>query len=173
MGSEPWIGRDAGGLHCRWWRRRGQQPPTLGQLLLPGAIGEEAVVANAVEAGRDHVEEHAADELGRRQSHRPLAGCAGPAVVGVAEAHGPAVEAAQALVADGDSVGVAAEVVEDLFGAGEGSLRVDHPVGLAGRAEMLGEAPGVAERLQPAREAELSGLEGVLQRLEEDPAEVA
>ena len=60
-------------------------------------------------------------------------------VVGVAEAHGAVVEAAQALVGDGDPVGVAAEVVEDLFGAGEGSLRIDHPVGLAGRAEMLGE----------------------------------
>ena len=71
------------------------------------------------------------------------------------------------------AIRVAAEVVEDLFGAGEGSLRVDHPLGLAGRAEVLGQAPGVAEGLQPAREAELSGLEGVLQRLEEDTAEVA
>ena len=70
-------------------------------------------------------------------------------------------------------MGVAAEVVEDVFGAGEGSLRVDHPLGLAGRAEVLGEAPGVAEGLQPAGEAQLSGLEGVLQRLEEDTAEVA
>ena len=56
-------------------------------------------------------------------------------------------EAAQALVADGDPVGVAAEVVEDLFGAGEGSLRIDHPFGLAGRPKVLGEAPGVGEGL--------------------------
>ena len=82
-------------------------------------------------------------------------------------------EAAQALVADGDPVGVAAEVVEDLFGAGEGSLRVDHPFGLAGRAEVFGEATGVAEGLQPAGEPQLSGLEGVLQCLEEDPTEEA
>ena len=74
-------------------------------------------------------------------------GRAGATVVGVAEAHGAVVEAAQALVADGDPVGVAAEVIEDLFGAGEGSLRVDDPFGLAGRAEVLGKAPGVAEGL--------------------------
>ena len=40
-------------------------------------------------------------------------------------------EAAQALVADGDPVGVPAEVVEDLLGAGEGSLLLHgnvHPV---------------------------------------------
>ena len=53
----------------------------------------------------------------------------------------------QALVGDGDPVCVAPEVVEDLFGAGEGSLRIDHPFGLAGRAEVLGEAPWFAEGL--------------------------
>ena len=61
-----------------------------------------------------------------------------------------------------------------MFGAGEGSLRIDHPLGLAGRAEVLGEAPGVAEEgLQPAGEVQLSGLEGVPQRREEHPTEVA
>ena len=56
-------------------------------------------------------------------------------------------QGAQALVGDGDPVGVAAEVVENLFGTGEGSLRIDDPFGLAGRAEVLGEAPGVGEGL--------------------------
>ena len=126
-----------------------------------------------MEAGREHVQQHAADELGRGQRHGLPAGGAVAAVVGVAEAHGAIVEAAQALVADGDPVGVAAEVVEDLFGTGEGPLRVDDPFGLAGWAEVLGEAPGFAEGLQSTGEAELSGLEGVEQRREEHPAEVA
>ena len=95
-----------------------------------------------------------------RRAHRP-------------QAHGAVVEAAQALVADGDPVGVAAEVVEDLFGTGEGPLRVDDPFGLAGRAQVLGEAPGVREGLQPAGEAEFSGLERVIEGREQDPAEVA
>ena len=119
------------------------------------------------------MEEHAADELGRRQRHGLLTRRPVSAVVGVAEAHGAVVEAAQALVADGDPVGVAAEVVEDLFGAGEGALRIDHPFGLAGRAEMRGEAPGVGEGLQRAGEVQASGLEGIVQRPEEDPPEVA
>ena len=101
-----------------------QQASALGELLLAVAIGEEAVVPNAVEAGREHVEEHAPDELGRGQRHGLPAGRASPAVVGVAEAHGAVVEAAQTLVADSDAVGITAEVVEDLFGAGEGSLRI-------------------------------------------------
>ena len=89
----PIVGGGATGLLYRWRRRCGQQAPALGELLLAGAIGEEAVVANAVEAGREHVEEHAPDELGRRQRHGLLTGRAGPAVVGVAEAHGAVVEA--------------------------------------------------------------------------------
>ena len=44
---------------------------------------------------------------------------------------------------------------------------------LAGWAKVLGEALGLAEALKPAGEAELAGLEGVFQRREDDPAEVA
>ena len=62
--------------------------PALGEFPLPGSIGEEAVVANPVEAGWEHVEEHAAEELGRLQGHDPLAGRAGSAESGVVEAHG-------------------------------------------------------------------------------------
>ena len=143
------------------------------ELPLSGAIGEETVVADAVEAGREHVQQHAADELGGRQRHGFPAGGSLAAVVGVAKTHGAVVEAAQALVADGDPVGVAAEVVEDLFGTGEWPLGVDDPFGLAGGAQVLGEAPGIGEGLQPAGEAEPAGLEGVFQRREQDPAEVA
>ena len=117
------IVSDQGVLLWLWWWRRAERPPALGQLLLPGAIGEEAVVADPVEAGREHVQQHPAYELGRRQRHGLVAGGAVAAVVGVVEAHGAIVEAAQALVADGDPVGVAAEGVEDLFGAGEGPSR--------------------------------------------------
>ena len=43
----------------RWRWRRAERPPALGQLPLPGAIGEEAVVADPVKAGREHVQQHA------------------------------------------------------------------------------------------------------------------
>ena len=161
------------GLLCRCRGRRVEQPPALGQLLLSGAVGEEPVIADPVKAGRQHVEQHAAYELGRRQRHGLVARRAVAAVVGVAKAHRAVVEAAQTLVADGDPVGVATEVVEDLLGAGEGPLGVDDPFGLAGRAQVVGEAAGVGEGLQPAGEVQLSGLEGVFQRREQDAAEVA
>jgi len=44
---------------------------------------------------------------------------------------------------------------------------------LTGRAQVLGESAGVGEALQPAGEMQLSGLEDVVQRREQDAAEVA
>ena len=75
------IVSDLGVLLWRWRGRRAKRPPALGQFLLPGAIGEEAVVADAMKAGREHVQQHAADELGRRQRHGLVAGGAVAAVI--------------------------------------------------------------------------------------------
>ena len=61
------------------------------------------------------------------------------AVVAPAEADLPVVEGEESVVGDGDAVSVAAEVVEDLLGAGEGGLGVDDPLGLAEGPEVAGE----------------------------------
>ena len=52
----------------------------------------------------------------------------------------------------GGGDGTLVEVVEDLFGTGEWPLGIDDPIGLAGWAQVLGEAAGVGERLQPTGE---------------------
>ena len=94
---------------CLGQRGLVQQAAALGDLLLAIAIGQEALealIADAVEAGREHVDEPAPDELGRVQRHGLLVGRT--AAVRVAEAHGAAIEAVQTLVADGDPVRVAA-----------------------------------------------------------------
>ena len=68
------IVSDRGVRLWRWWWRRAERPPALGQLPLSGAIGEETVVADPVEAGREHVQQHAAGRSLR--GHRPrLARC--------------------------------------------------------------------------------------------------
>ena len=46
----PIVDGGRAGVLYRWQRGRVQQAPALGELLPAGAIGEEAVVANAVEA---------------------------------------------------------------------------------------------------------------------------
>ena len=68
---------------------------------------------------------------------------------------------------------VAAEVVEDLLGAGEGGLGVDDPVGLAEGLEVTGEGGGVVERGEGVAELEPAGAEGLLEQLKKEPAEQA
>ncbi len=63
-------------------------------------IAEEAVVAHAMEAGREHVQEYAPDEFPRGEPHRFL--LAVP-VIPVAEADLPGAGLEQPVVGDGDA----------------------------------------------------------------------
>ncbi len=56
------VSRGLGGRH-------GEQLAHPGQVLGAPAVGEQAVVANAVEARGEHVGEKASEELGYRQGH--------------------------------------------------------------------------------------------------------
>src|ERR1019366_5593680 len=96
-----------------------------GQALFAEAIREQSVVADAHEAFGQHVEEEAAQELGCLELHHAL-----PAAVGIilpAEADLLSVEADEAVVGDGDAMGVAAEVAQHMFRTAEGRSYVDDP----------------------------------------------
>src|SRR4051812_16317080 len=99
----------------RWWRvvgglgdglirgrGRGEQAPDPGDVGGPRSAGEQAVVADAVEAVGEHVEQKAADELVGRERHalNPLvAHRAGPGpVVLPAERHAALVEGEEPAV---------------------------------------------------------------------------
>jgi hypothetical protein len=92
-------------------------------------------VTDAVEPGRQKVEQEAADELVGGECHDALAGRAIAAIIVLAERDAGLVESKQPPVRDGDPVGLAREVGEHRFGAGEGRLGVDCPV-VAGPREV-------------------------------------
>ena len=96
----------------------------------PGA-GEQAVVADAVEAVRQDVDEEAADELACGEGHHlgPLAALG--AIVLPLEGDALAVERDEAAVGDGDAVGVAGEVGQNRLGSSERTLAVDDPFAFA------------------------------------------
>src|SRR6266581_562953 len=83
-----------------------------------------------------------------------------------AEAHDPPLEAEEALVGDGDAVSVAAEILQDLPGAGEGWFGVDDPVPSPQGGEEGGERPGVGQGTGRAGEGEPCRVEGVPQGVE-------
>ncbi len=158
------VGGGFAGRRLGLWH--GEKLTAAGELLFSPAIAEEAVVADALETVGKDVEEEAADELvgGQRYGLRPVA----VAVVLPAETDlAVVVDADQAIVGDGDAVGVAGDIGQHLFGSGEGRLGIDHPFGLSRTAEVAPEAAAIAERREGAEEAQFVGVEGLLQIFQE------
>ena len=69
----------------------------------------------------------------------------------------------QSVVGDGDTVGVGAEILQDMLWSTEGSLAVDDPVMAKQLSEPGGEDLGLGEELEVAMEAELALGESALQ----------
>ena len=161
------VGSRLGGLG---WRHI-EQAAAEGEFLLAVAAGEEAEVADAVEVFGQDMEQEAADELFGREGHGLEA--AVMTVVPPTETDLTVLDGEEAVVGDGDAVGVLAEVVEDLVGAGEGGLGVDDPLGLAEGLEVEGEGGGIVERGEGVAELEPAGAEGLLEQFEEEAAEQA
>src|SRR5208282_3130886 len=86
-----------------------------------------AVMADAVEAAGQHVQEKAADELGGVEGHSPDPVAAFDPVVLPFEGDAGLAERDQPRVRDSDPVGIACEISENRFRSGEGSLGVDDP----------------------------------------------
>ncbi len=125
------------GIELAPWCWDAEQPTGAGQVLGAPAVGEQSVVADAVEALGQDVDEEASDELLRGQRHDllPVAspiGIWGPVVLPL-EGHAAVVEGDETAVGDGDAVGVARQVGEDRLGPTERRLGVDHPFELAQR----------------------------------------
>ena len=90
--------------------RNGEQFAGPGDVVGARAAGEQAVVADAVEAGRQHMDEEAADELVNGERHHLISIGAFDPVVLALEGDVVVVECDQSAVGDGDAVGVARQV---------------------------------------------------------------
>ena len=124
-------------------------------------VGQEAEVADADEAFGEQVQQEATQKLVQRQRHQSLliimsrvAPAKGDLAIG---------ERDQAVVGDGDAMGVAAQILEHVLGASEGGLAVDHPVLSVEWPQPGSEDLGLSQGGQLAREAELAVLKGRLE----------
>ena len=98
----------------------------------PACVGEIAEVADANEASGQHMLAEAAQELACGERHDAL--LVAMCIVFPSEAYVVTIEAEQAPIADGDAVGVAAEIAQHANGISECRLGIDHPVILEQRA---------------------------------------
>jgi len=107
------------------------------------------------------MQEEAAQELLQRQRHQPLL----VVMRGIPPARRDLAipQGDQSVVKDGDTVGVGAEIAQDMLRSSEGSLAVNDPVMAKQLAEPGGEDLGLGEELEVAMEAELALGESALQ----------
>ena len=92
-------------------------------------VGEEAVVANAMETVRQHVEQEASHELANVQAHDLALVTTALPIVLPAETDMGLVKIEQAAVSNRDAMRVAREISQDLLGTGEGFFGIDDPFG--------------------------------------------
>jgi len=160
----------SGGLVIRWfrlWHREKLTTPS--ELLLAVAIGQEAIVADALKALGQNVQQEAANELAGGERHRLLS--VAIAIVPPMEADFAVVDVEKAVIGDSNAMGVSRDVGQDLFGAGEGRFGVDTPFCLSRGSEVALKGAAVAERFQASAEGQSIGIEGLLQRAKEQPTE--
>jgi len=100
-------------------------------------VGEESEVSDANQPLGQDVDEEAAQELMGGNGHNLLLAAVG--VVSPAERDTIVFESHEAMVGDGDAVGVAGQVVEHMLGAAEGRLGVNDPVLLTELPEEVAE----------------------------------
>src|SRR5271167_279115 len=104
------LGRRSGQCHA-------DQLPAARELLCTMAVAEEAVIANTVKPVRQHMDQEAADELPGLEGHGLLTVVI--PVILPAEADLAVVHGDQAVVGDGNTVGIAADVIENLSRPGK------------------------------------------------------
>src|SRR5207248_2574205 len=139
----------------------------MGQLGGAPAVGEIAVVADAMEAVRQNVEQEAADELVGAKGHHLLLVVV--AIILPAEADPALGKTDKAAVGDGNAMGIAGEIIEHLLRSAERALGVDDPSNGAQRSQACSEGGGRSQAGQIAEEPELTRLERRLEAGQEKP----
>ncbi len=140
-----------------------------GKLLFAISVPQETVVADALEACRQDVDQKASDKFVGAQRHH--LGFATVAIVLPMEADISIFDVDQAIVGDGDAVGIASDIVQNPFGPGKGGLCVNDPVNLANGVQIAAKRAGLVKAFQGREELQLASPEGLLQRFEEQATE--
>src|ERR1700744_5019754 len=151
----------ARGIDRRFGRCHPEEFAASGELLRAMAIAEEAEVPDAVKSVRQHMDQEAADELLGREGHR-LPAAVVPVIL-PAEAEFAVIHGQQAVVGDGDAMGIAPYVVEDLSRPGERPLGIDHPLCLPGRRQVAPERRRLMQVTMFGEEVQLAGGKGLLE----------
>lgn len=124
-------------------------------------IGKKSVMTNAVETVWQSVKPETADELISIERHHIL--FAAVAIILPSECDTIAIDADEAGIGDGDTVGVASEIGQNLSGSREGRLGIHHPVNAPCIPYRSIECRRVSQVCYVAEEPELALIVGLLE----------
>src|SRR5260370_34803220 len=113
---------------------------------------QNAEVEDADESGREDVQQEAAQELVGAQRHQTL--FVFVSGIAPAESDNAVGECDEAMVRDGDAMGVLAEVAKRMLRPAEGTLRVHYPWGAEQRTKPRGERLRILQRGECSVETE-------------------
>ena len=134
----------------------GEQLTRMCDVVSARAAGEQAIVADAVEAFWQHVDQEAADKLAGGQCHDLLALATIGTIVLPSEGNAVVADCDQSAVGDGDAVGIARQIGQHGLRPTERALGIDDPLGPTQRCQIrherlrVGEGGMIAEELQTA-----------------------
>ena len=111
-----------------WYLQQFARP---GQVLGAGLVGEQSIVADAVKAIGQDMQEKTPDELVRGQGHGLMPIALFGTIVFPLEGNTTFITGDQTAVGDRHTMGVAGQIGEHGFGTGEWTFGIDHPVYLA------------------------------------------
>src|SRR5690242_2570097 len=129
--------------------------------MLSASVRQEAEVADPYEAVRKHVEEEAAEEFLDSESQEALLVVVGG--IAPAETDVSVCQSDQPVIRDGDAVRVVAEVVENVFGATEGTLGVNDPSLPVALSDEIGEEGALRTWFHSTGKPQLASRKGVPQ----------
>jgi len=138
---------------------RTQQLEAKGQGRGAASAGQETEVPDAHETLRKQMQQEAAQEFIVRQTGELL--LVGMSRIAPAKGHLAIGKGHQAMVGDSHAMGVAAQIVQHIFGTAEGTFQVHHPVLSKQWPQPGREDLGFGEELEVFGKAELAILKGL------------
>ena len=157
-------GKECRGRGGRFWWRSLERLATAGEVNGLGTVGQKTEMADAHEAGRQHVEQKPADELAGVERHGFL--LAGIFAIPVGERDAPFFNRENSVIGNSGAVSIAAQIGEDDFRRGKRPLGVDHPFLLSDARKELPERARFCQRRDAAVKDEFAAGVGGSEEVE-------
>lgn len=142
-----------------------EELPTDAEVVFSVSVGQQAEVTYSNKASGQDMEEEPADKLLGLEPHGFLAVLV--LIISPEEGNLTVPDGEEAVIADGDSVGISTQVLQDPLGAIEGRFAIDYPFFMVERPDEGFEVSGILEQAEMAGKDQLPALKVLLDEAQE------